>query len=142
MPAAQTARMLTYGIQVVLCGPSRFGIQHTRRQVQILDWKRYSIIQLLAMHEVRVLRVLEPLEMQYEYLRCRPQIQLLVRPLVLLALAAVPHLRLAQLFLFREFPETVHEIDIPMTVFRTRRMLLDLIALIFVVALVAPELER
>merc|ERR1719487_713818 len=140
MPAAQTAGMLTYGIQVVLRGPSRFGIQHTRRQVQILDWKRYSIIQLLAMHEVRVLGVLEPLEMQYEYLRRRPQIQLLIRALVLLALSAVPHLRLAQLFLFREFPETVHEIDIPMTVFSTRRMLLDLITLIFVITLVALEL--
>merc|ERR1712072_577355 len=44
MPAAQPAAMLTYGIQVVLCGPSRFGIQNTWRQVQILDWKRYSII--------------------------------------------------------------------------------------------------
>ena len=92
------------------------------------------------MHEVRVLRVLEPFEMQYQYLGCRPQIQLLIRALVLFTLAAVPHLRLAQLFLFREFPETVHEIDIPMTVFSTRRMLLDLIALIFVVALVALEL--
>merc|ERR1719409_1370226 len=140
MSSAQPSRMFRHGIQVVLCGPSRFGIQHTRRQVQILDWKRYSIIQLLAMHEVRVLRVLEPLEMQYEYLRRRPQIQLLVGPLVLLALAAVPHLRLAQLFLFREFPETVHEVDIPMTVLSTRRMLLDLIALIFVITLVALEL--
>merc|ERR1719261_2114552 len=137
MPAAQTAGMLTYGIQVVLRGPSRFGIQNTWRQVQILDWKRYSIIQLLAMHEVRVLRVLEPFEMQYEYLGRAPQIQLLIRALVLLALAAVPHLRLAELFLFREFPETIHEVDVPMTVLSTRRMLLDLIALIFVVTLVA-----
>merc|ERR1719409_1630144 len=140
MPAAQPTTMLTDSIQVVLCGPSRFGVQDTWRQVQILDWKRYSIIQLLSMHEVRVLRVLEPLEMQYEYLRRRPQIQLLIRALVLFTLAAVPHLRLAQLFLFREFPETVHQVDIPMTVFSTRRMLLDLIALFFVVALVALEL--
>merc|ERR1711939_1026563 len=142
MPAAQTAGMLTYGIQVVLRGPSRFGIQRTRRQVQILDGKRYSIIQLLAVHEVRVLGVLEPLEMQDQYLGGRPQIQLLVGPLVLFTLAAVPHLRLAQLFFLREFPETIHEINIPMTVFSTRSMLLDLIALIFVITLVALELER
>merc|ERR1719487_3255835 len=140
MPATQPAGMLTYGIQVVLRGPSRFGVQHTRRQVQILDGKRYSIIQLLAMHEVRVLGVLEPLEMQDQYLGGRPQIQLLIRALVLLALAAVPHLRLSQLFFFREFPETIDQIDIPVTVFSTRRMLLDLITLIFVVALVALEL--
>ena len=54
--------------------------------------------------------------MQYENLGRRPQIQLLIRPLVLLALAAVPHLRLAELLLLREFPETVFKFYIPVAV--------------------------
>eukprot|EP00968_Pinguiococcus_pyrenoidosus_P008480 scaffold609_cov234-Pinguiococcus_pyrenoidosus.AAC.17 len=63
------------------------------------------------MHEVRARQIVEPLEVQNENVWQRPQVELLERPDVLLATAAVPHVRLVQLLPHEELLEAFPQRD-------------------------------
>mmetsp|Transcript_26356 Transcript_26356/g.105504 ORF Transcript_26356/g.105504 Transcript_26356/m.105504 type:complete len:334 (-) Transcript_26356:1162-2163(-) len=109
--AAEAARVLRDGEEVVtrVCG--RGGREDVVREVEVLEREVDEVVEFLAVDEVHVLRVLEALEVDDEDVGRRPEVELLEGARVLLALAAEPLLGLAELLALGELGEAVHDVD-------------------------------
>mmetsp|Transcript_28255 Transcript_28255/g.91092 ORF Transcript_28255/g.91092 Transcript_28255/m.91092 type:complete len:427 (+) Transcript_28255:59-1339(+) len=109
--AAHAAGVLGDGEEVVVRAGFVGAGEDVRREIEVFDGEVDEVVELLAVDEVHVLGVLEALEVEDEDLGRRPEVELLEGPRVLLALGAVPLLRLPELLALREGPEAVRDVD-------------------------------